>query len=145
MDVVKKYEEERHKLEALAKKKGIEIYWRSNELYIKTDIGFWCICYDNKNDLLRLFHGNGTFESVPVYNPTVVSFHRQYDKPNCGSFVTYLEYIVKHDNFKKRLNDVDGDIRRISKSKKYIKAKKKREKKNSIRRVNKIFDELGLN
>lgn len=40
MDVVKKYEEERHKLETLAKKKGIEIYWRSNELYIKTDIGF---------------------------------------------------------------------------------------------------------
>lgn len=141
--------------------KGIVYYFKTNEkeadisydkiddaMCIKTKTGFWKLFYRARSQDWHLFHMNhkGYKSFNPNLKPKVLmrgSFHRQEDfKPTVhpGKALTYIK---SHD---KNYGIAETDIRRLpkntAKQRVHYRQQKCRKKRESIKNVYKIFDEL---
>ncbi len=124
-------------------------YWhnrRTNTLYFRTEKGFWKVFRKPQVGYL-LYHLNRYEKEKSFEQLANGEFHRQRDVQPAKSVDSLVAYILSHDRAKK-IMDVDYRKlpRRTQKQKQYYRGAQRRERRNSIRRVEYLLDllEKGL-
>lgn len=98
------------------------------------------VIYKRKKRHFILWHRNATDTRISLDEVEKVSYHRQKDMESAESIMEYLQYIQKHDKYKPSMNTDYRKLPRDTKRQKvYYNAAKKREKKRSAKRVERLF------
>lgn len=109
-------------------------------LYIRTEIGFWKVFLKEEIGKYLLYHRNSYSTGMNFDEAIQGEFHRQSDVKATESMEKIVEYITAHDRAKVIIMD---DYRKLPKNskkqKKYYKAAERRERRNSLRRLDSIF------
>ena len=120
-----------------------------NAFCIRTDVGFWKLIWSDSSQDWRLFHmnhgGRGHFDST-LPNKTLMrgSFHRQKDLLPVVHISKALKYIEKHDlNYRMAEEDIKEMPKNTAAQRNHYRYHKKRKRKESIRNVYKILDEIS--
>jgi len=115
---------------------------------IRTKVGFWKLIWRENKQVWHLFHMNHRGwkcfdEKLPSKELMRGSFHRQEDFRECGKISKAIKYILSHD---KNYQLAEEDIRKISRNtpaeRKHYRQQKNRKKRESVKNVYRIFDEL---
>ena len=138
------FEAEQEQIKEICKENGIAVHNMWAFLLVDTVYDQWKIVYDEKKKRIRLFHKNSFDTGISGLIP-------YYHAQNCNSktIAGYLDYIIKHDDFR-HANPIrirDKKSKSSAKPKKGTNAwnkqqkKKKREqKRRAIRNVLDIID-----
>ena len=117
---------------------------KSDTLYLRTDMGFWKIysigemryvlyhssCYDSAKSFTTLMHG---------------VFHRQRDVLETDSVLSLVNYVIKHDEAKKIMQEDYRNLpRRTKKQKRYYEQAKRKDRRAQIQRLDRLFDSLKV-
>ncbi len=130
-------------IEYLANKRGVQIEFDDTDLYILTDMAAWKISYVQYFDRYKLLHCPFDGKPLTMEEAKTAHYHVQRDVAKNQSPYNHLEYIVKHDEAKKLIQISYKKLPKVTKQqKKYYRQAENREKRNSIRRVWKLFEEL---
>lgn len=128
-----------------SRKKNMQFTYRENTdtLYIQTEIGFWKLFMKEELCKYVLYHRN-TFSTGMSFDEAIHGdFHRQSDVKATESMEKVVDYIVAHDRAKVIMMD---DYRKLPKStkrqKQYYKAAERKDRRNSMKRLDSIFAEL---
>ena len=116
---------------------------------VRTPVGFWKLIWRENYQVWHLFHMNkkgwkhfdSNLQSEKLMRG---SFHRQEDFIPTASAEKAVKYILSHDNSYQIAEEqgVEKMPQRTPKQKLHYRQQKNRKKKESIRNVFKIFDEL---
>ena len=71
-------------------------------LLVQTEIAFWKIGFNAKKNRFILYHGNKSPLTSEVLEHVDSDYHRQKDVKFSCSIPRYLNYIYKHDEFRKK-------------------------------------------
>jgi len=71
-------------------------------LLVQTEIAFWKIGFNAKKNRFILYHGNKSPLTSEVLEHVDSDYHRQKDVKFSCSISRYLNYIYKHDEFRKK-------------------------------------------
>ena len=130
-------------IEYLANKRGVQIEFDGTDLYILTDIAAWKISYVEYFDRYKLLHCPFDKKPLTMEEAKTAHYHVQRDVAKNQSPYYHLEYILRHDEAKKLMQVSYKKLPKVTKQqKKYYRQAENREKRNSIKRVWKLFAEL---
>ncbi|WHE87680.1 hypothetical protein [Lachnoanaerobaculum gingivalis] len=130
-------------IEYLANKRGVQIEFDDTDLYILTDMAAWKISYVQYFDRYKLLHCPFDGKPLTMEEAKTAHYHVQRDVAKNQSPYNHLEYILRHDEAKKLMQVSYKKLPKVTKQqKKYYRQAENREKRNSIRRVWKLFAEL---
>ncbi len=136
---------EKEKIQKICKDNGISVNNRLAFLHVDTVYGEWKILFDENDNCLRLYHKN-VFETD---KPTLIPYYHD-QKFTCDTVSGYLDYIIKHDEFR-NANPVRIKKRKPKKPHKGTKAwdklqkkNKRMQKKREIRSVLNLIDSLKI-
>ena len=103
----------------------------------------WKISYIQYFNRYKLLHCPFNGKPLTMEEAKTAHYHVQKDVAKNQSPYNHLEYIVKHDEAKKLMQISYKKLPKVTKQqKKYYRQAENREKRNSIRRVWKLFAEL---
>lgn len=117
-------------------------------LCVRTQIGFWKLCWRDQQQAWYLFHMNHKgWKSFNDKYPSKFlmrgSFHRQDDFPPTTSISKAISYIDSHDkNYKIAEENVQKMSKTNSKQRKWYRIQKERKKREKIKNVFSIFKEI---
>lgn len=118
----------------------LDVDFKENKIYVRTDVGCWKIVYKRKYQKFILLHRNYVSGHVALDEVDNAPYHRQGDMPDAGSIMKYLKYIQKHDEFKQNMpSELQLMPRDTKRQKAYYKSAKRREEKQSARRLDNLF------
>ena len=138
-----KYRKYAQGIEYLANKRGVQIEFDDTDLYILTDMAAWKISYIQYFNRYKLLHCPFNGKPLTMEEARTAHYHVQRDVEKNQSPYNHLEYIVKHDEAKKLMRVSYKKLPKVTKQqKKYYRQAENREKRNSIKRVWKLFAEL---
>ena len=130
-------------LESHARRLHMELTLDGKTLHARTAEGFWKIFWVPDADGLMLLHRNRFDPALPTEKLTRGSFHRQSDVRITDSLVSILEYIEAHDRAQPILRDDYHKLpRRTRQEKRYYEAAERRSRRNEVRRVFSLFDQI---
>ena len=86
---------EKAQIQKICKDNGISVNNGWAFLHVNTIYGQWKITFDEERNCLQLFHKN-TFETGK--RSPIPNYH--FQNHACDTIVGYLDYIIKHDDFR---------------------------------------------
>ena len=119
-----------------------------NALCVRTDVGFWKLLWREESQNWHLYHQNHrgwkSFDSnLPDKELMRGSFHRQVDVAPTIGIGKVLTYIRSHDkNYKIAETDIRQMKKRTPKQRDHYRRQKARKKRESVKNVYRIFDEI---
>ncbi len=134
-----RFKEEGNMAEDFSKKNQMETYFLNSILYVKTEIGLWKIAYSRKNQKCILYHGNFPYKELDICDADTAKYYIQRDSKHANTIMQHLEYILKHDRFRKQVEEAGGNEMAVSMNKKYAKQRRHRMQRQAYRRLNHIF------
>lgn len=129
---------------------NVDIYYDKvdDAMCVKTDVGFWKIFWRDVSQDWHLFHMNHKGwkhfdKNLPAKILMRGSFHRQEDFKPTSHVNKILSYIKSHDhNYKLAEEDIRKMSKRTAKQRSHYRQQKNRKKRESIRSVYRIFNQL---
>lgn len=136
-----------HKAEiaAWSRKKNMKFIYQkeSDTLYIQTEIGFWKVFMKEELGEYLLYHRNSYSAGMKFNEAIYGDFHRQRDVKATESIEKLVEYIIAHDRAKITIMDDYRKLpKRTKKQKKYYKLAERKDRRNTMRRLDSIFSSL---
>ena len=112
-------------------------------IYLQTKCGNWKIIKSKHDGMFRLFHLNFAPEEGTITGHPACHYHRQRDVQPKDSMMSFLNYIMEHDKYKKVAEE---DYRKLPRStkrqRKYYRSAKKRDERRKAGRVMELFSRL---
>lgn len=134
------YHLEEEEIALFARQHNLDVDFKDYKIYVRTDVGCWKIIYKRSMQKFILLHRNYVKGHIRLDEVENAPYHRQGDMADSGSIMKYLRYIQKHDAFKKNM---PADLCQMPKDTKlqkaYYKSAKRREEKQSARRLDRLF------
>lgn len=121
------------------KGKKMRLKLQGEVLCILTEIGLWKIVYRKREQEFFLYHGNSSAEQVDFGYPELEKYHRQGDLKPTHSLLSCLDYLYRHDLFRKAEKEAGGNLKDIKVDKKYEKSVARRNRRNQVKRVDSLF------
>lgn len=87
--------EEKKQIQKICKDNGISVNNSWAFLHVNTVYGQWKIIFDEERNCLQLFHKNAFETGKPSLIP-----HYHFQNYDCDTIAGYLDYIIKHDDFR---------------------------------------------
>lgn len=116
---------------------------KTDTAYISTDNGFWKFYTLDEYGTYALYHRNVYNKDMSFYEAKNGDFHRQKDLKATYSLIEIINYVVEHDKAKAIIAvDYRKLPKQTKKQKLYYKQAANRIKRQSMRRVDSIFDML---
>ena len=118
----------------------------SNELCLRTDVAFWKVAFNKREQDYRLYHLNRDYYDENATDRQLMEgkFHRQGDVKGTTHLSKLLWYIHNHDKAKKIMDDDWKKLpKATNKQRKYFKQAKKREQRKQSRRVNELLEMIS--
>lgn len=115
----------------------------ANRLYIRTDAGFWQIVPSREGITYYLYHSNNYSRNTETAAMMKWRFHRQGDVAETASLEDIVHYIHLHDEAKKTIADNYHKLpRSTKKQKQYYLQARKRDRREKLRRLDALFDQV---
>lgn len=137
-----RFKAERSMTEDFIKKNQLQTYFLNSILYVKTEAGIWKIIYSRKNQKCILYHGNLPYTELDICDADEAKYHIQRDKKYANTIMQHLDYILKHDRFRRQVQEAGGDEMAVCMNKKYAKQRKHRMQRQARRSLDNIFATL---
>lgn len=106
-------------------------------LYVKTELNCWKLIYSRSAEKIVIYHRNASEREIDFERPDQENYHLQIDIKYVKNIQNALKYIYEHDKY--WMSEQRGSTISHFSSKKYEKQAKKRQRKHSIEKVDKLF------
>jgi len=127
-------------IKAFCEQNNMDVDLMNDKIYVRTDVGCWKIIYKYEEQAFILLHKNHTEGRLRLAEVEQGAYHRQADMAYSGNIMKYLNYIQKHDDFKKKMPE---DIRQMptstKKQKAHYKSAVRREERKAAKRLDSLF------
>ena len=127
------------------KERGLDCYYdkKTDMVFIRSNVGFWKIYWQAKEQKYLLFHLN---HFVPEVSPNKLmrwKFHRQGDVSPTPEFDSLISYISSHDKNKAiAMKDYRKLPQKTKKQQKIRKHYERKAKRDYYKRMNKLFEQI---
>jgi len=140
----KAYSREKYDIEDFARKHQLDIRFEDNAVYVRNGVNNWMILAANKDRKMVLLHANSRlYKNLPTKNGRIIHSYHIQDDVIRKSIMGYLNYIVRHDDWRFRQSEEYKELPKVTKKQrnKYKKEKGKADKK-AIRNVLNLIEEM---
>lgn len=144
--LIQYYNQDKNIIDKIILSKNLKMYIEDDSMYIDNGPYSWKITTRNKDNGLILYHANSeSYHKLKKKNGHLIhTYHVQKYKGN-RDIISYLTYIIEHDNWKsEQLNYYKKLDTSSKKQKKEYKKEKRISKKHKIKNVLNMLDQLKV-
>ena len=141
--LVFKFKSEKHLIDKYCEANGLIYRLDDESLLVQSEIATWLIKYDDKSELLILFHGNRCPEDVELRKLPPKDYHRQKSAGTSETLMGFLIYIRDHDDYRNNLaENVENMPKKTKKQRTEYKKVKKKERTYKIAKVLQLLNSM---
>lgn len=124
------------------RKHNMKFNYINGILYVRTELSCWKLVYSRSAKKIIIYHRNSSDSEIDFQHPDQEKYHRQIDIKYVKNIQNALKYIYEHDKY--WMYEKEGRKPNHFSSKKYERQAQKRQKRQSIKKVDEMFRMLEI-
>lgn len=142
----KQFRKEKKEIMDLARKNRVRVRLYDGTVYLETDTAPWKIIAAGQMHKMFLYHGNRErYENLQKKNGMLQHHYHSQSDARGRSIVDYMNYIIRHDQWREEIKDEYRTLPQTSKKQKnYYNHRKKQARRNAIHNVHNLIEKIRV-